>query len=514
MSFTSKMSTSSSSAATELSKSWKELQQLTQNTLTGEALTNDKKQRELGLGVPHVHNKLRLFSSSETTKSKITLYRDHAGWCPYCEKTMLLVEEKQIPINIELVNMRSYGDKPREFLQIVPNGLLPALGVDVDGRKQVITESQVIMELLDDWFSKEDGYKVMMPEDEGDKKRYDKLARLERDLFSWWCTFLLRPEMPSAGNLFSKLTGGDKEEMSSSMKGFLDCLQKVDTELSSTSGPWFFDSSHPMMMDFIYISHIERMLASISYWKGFNIRDCGRYPALDAWLDAFDQRESYLAFKSDFYTNVKDIPPQYGPPYHGDRDEVDQYIGIISGSDGSSWKLPLAHDDPLQPLYRGLPLPSVVLDANDLQDYANADPKKMAAACRDMAAWKLASNGKGVAKFASRGGSLGAKNPRKTFAAELADPYAQSDENVLPVVENVLKVVCEALLDSEHDIPTEEYNDKLKSLVVIKTDEISKTDVVNSLKYLRDRIGVPRDLPLASARYLRAYLNWSIDVIA
>ena len=35
----------------------------------------------------------------------------------------------------------------------------------------------------------------------------------------------------------------------------------------------------------------------------------------------------------------------------------------------------------------------------------------------------------------------------------------------------------------------------------------------NFLVYLRDRIGVPRDLPLASARYLRAYLNWAIDVL-
>ena len=28
---------------------------------------------------------------------------------PYCQKTMLLIEEKEVPINIELVPMRSYG---------------------------------------------------------------------------------------------------------------------------------------------------------------------------------------------------------------------------------------------------------------------------------------------------------------------------------------------------------------------------------------------------------------------
>ena len=92
---------------------------------------------------------------------------------------MLLVEEKKVPVKIDLVPMRSYGDKPREFLQKVPSGLLPA--IEVNG--QVITESQVIMELLDRWHPAEEGYKPMMPaEDDIDgQKRYKILADLERE---------------------------------------------------------------------------------------------------------------------------------------------------------------------------------------------------------------------------------------------------------------------------------------------------------------------------------------------
>jgi glutathione S-transferase len=92
---------------------------------------------------------------------------------------MLLIEEKEIPVQIELVPMRSYGDKPREFMQKVPNGLLPAM--QVNGR--IITESQVIMELLDQWHTVDDGYKPMLP-DESDEKAwetYNTLARLERE---------------------------------------------------------------------------------------------------------------------------------------------------------------------------------------------------------------------------------------------------------------------------------------------------------------------------------------------
>ena len=36
-------------------------------------------------------------------------------------------------------------------------------------------------------------------------------------------------------------------------------------------------------------------------------------------------------------------------------------------------------------------------------------------------------------------------------------------------------------------------------------------DVASALAYLRDRIGVPRDMPLASARQFRAHLNAAID---
>merc|ERR1719296_746771 len=252
------------------------------------------------------------------------------------------------------------------------------------------------MELLDKWHPVEDGYRRMMPADDDaqGKARYQQLANLERELFGWWCELIFRPEGPKIGGMMATLTGGAADSMSGAMKGFLECLSRVDAALAATAGPWFFaDTDHPTMMDFIYVSHVERMLASCAYWKGLDLRAaayCERFPALNRGLDAFEKREAYLAFKSDYYTHVMDIPPQYGPGYDGGfADDRATHQKSVRGEDGRSWTLPLPHDDPLQPLYRGPPLPRCVLAAAGIAgddgrvgaegtSYEDADPARRA----------------------------------------------------------------------------------------------------------------------------------------
>jgi glutathione S-transferase len=322
----------------------------------------------------------------------------------------------------------------------------------------------------------------------------------------------------SSGGILGGLMGGQRgrEKMSATMQGFMDCMKKVDQYLLSTEGPWFFgQNDYPTMIDFVYVSHVERMLASCAYWKGLNLRDPKwNLQGLNRWLEAFEKREAYLAFKSDYYTHIKDIPPQYGPGYDGGFDnDRDVFARNILGRD-ESWHIPVPHDDPLQPLYEGPPLPLCVLDSVGLTadpdgSFKSCDPNTMAIACRTMAAWKLAGNGVNIAKFASRGGPNGAKNMRKTFQAQLADPYAEPDVELQPIVDAALRVVCVALTDVASSTPPDLHVSTLRNAV--PSDKVE--GVAACLIYLRDRVGVPRDLPLASARYLRAYLNWGIDTL-
>ena len=144
--------------------------------------------------------------------------------------------------------------------------------------------------------------------------------------------------------------------------------------------------------------------------------------------------------------------------------------------------------------------------------YEMAEQTTMNEACRHMAGWKLAGNGQNVARFASRGGPQGSKNPRKGFGAELADPYAAPDEELIPHVDVALRMICAALLavgPAAHEAVVNE----LKAGLEEKITKNKAKDVVSALRYLRDRTGVPRDLPLAAARQLRAHLNLAINAL-
>jgi glutathione S-transferase len=98
-------------------------------------------------GPTRAQARLRLFGKNESDV-RVTLYRDHHAWCPYCQKVWLWLEEKQVPYKIEKVTMFCYGDKEQWFKKIVPSGMLPALSID----GKIITESDVILSSLEATF--------------------------------------------------------------------------------------------------------------------------------------------------------------------------------------------------------------------------------------------------------------------------------------------------------------------------------------------------------------------------
>ncbi|MCX5931325.1 MAG: glutathione S-transferase family protein [Cyanobacteria bacterium] len=225
---------------------------------------------------------LRLFGASEA-QVRVTLFRDHHAWCPYCQKVWLWLEEKRIPYRIRKVTMFCYGEKERWFRQLVPSGMLPAL--QLDGR--LITESDDILLALERAF----GPLAMGMADPA----VLPLRQLERVLFRAWCQWLCSPGLSPA-----------QEERAAAQ--FDRVAAAVAEALRSTPGPYLlgmFSSA-----DVVITPYIERMNASLFYYKGYNLRS--RHPAIATWFAAMETRPTYLGTQSDFHTHAHDLPPQMG----------------------------------------------------------------------------------------------------------------------------------------------------------------------------------------------------------
>uniref|UniRef100_A0A7R9Y8T1 GST N-terminal domain-containing protein n=1 Tax=Pinguiococcus pyrenoidosus TaxID=172671 RepID=A0A7R9Y8T1_9STRA len=508
------------STASEVSSaappSWAILQQ--QLRSMGRDFEAQKEAIESGDFGAHTDAKVRLFGH-RPEDVRVTFYRDTAAWCPYCQKTWLLLEEKRIPFRVEKINMRSYGAKPKEFLEKVPNGLLPAM--ELDGK--LMTDSQRIMVTLENVFDgpeyDPEGYLTLptIRKDAALMSRAEELLRLERELFSAWCQWCFRPDF------------GDMNK-----RNFEEVLGRVDAALGDLPGP-FFMGEEMSIVDLVYVSHVERQVSSLLYWKGYQIRshrgaEDERYPNINVWFDAFETRENgaYMATKSDHFTHVKDIPPQYGPSFFTadfstefgqrmigaidggvDRDAAAASKGAIDGKgilgsllgqlgDGRS-AAPTEPEGGVPPDWR-LPLPPiaeapvVVLPPNDPGE----------AESRMLGAERLIFNHEAVVRFALRGAG---EPGRPSYSAPLADPNAvpSDDPTLKQVVDELLRSVAAKMVLGENPEQLSPTLDTAPELGI---------PAAQCLDYLRSRVGVPRDMIYPAARQFRAHLAWAMEQAA
>jgi glutathione S-transferase len=233
-------------------------------------------------GTTNSQARLRLFGQSEAAV-RVTLYRDNHAWCPYCQKIWLWLEEKQIPYRIEKVTMFCYGEKESWYKQKVPSGMLPAL--ELDGR--IITESDEILLALEGAFGAL-GLGMKDP-------AVIPMRQLERLLFRAWCGWLCYPADSS------KAEQRNREQ-------FKGVVAQVESALSQTAGGYFLDEFGTA--DVIFTPYVERMNASLYYYKGYSLREDN--PRLGAWFDAMETRSTYRGTQSDFHTHAHDLPPQMG----------------------------------------------------------------------------------------------------------------------------------------------------------------------------------------------------------
>jgi len=357
-------------------------------------------------GFNNSYSNLRLFGHTENDVI-VTLYRDRHSWCPYCQKIWLWLEFKRIPYRVKKINMFCYGQKETWFLNKVRSGKLPA----IEFKGQVITESDDIIAFLENEFGALGSFIT--------SSHLKKTRELEREIFRAWCNWLCRESFNFTDNSFRKKRFKESiskfdEILGRSESGFIDPAESTSSELV------------PGIGDIIFIPYMERMNASLTYYKGFNIRSNFRY--IDKWLTLFEGTSAYRGTQGDFHTHSHDLPPQMGGCYK---------------------------------------------ESNEKQ----------------IAFSKSIDTGKGLGNFEFN------KNYDSKYCAKFALKRIIKHKN------NLIKV-------NPHD--KEYFEESLRSaLTHLITGEVRIPAKLSgkSLRYLKNRISVPRDMPIISARLLRQSLN-------
>ncbi|MBP0028136.1 glutathione S-transferase family protein [Roseofilum sp. Guam] len=246
-------------------------------------------------GPTNAQSNLRLFGHSESDV-RVTLYRDHHAWCPYCQKVWLWLEEKQIPYRIRKVTMFCYGKKEQWYKEKVRSGMLPA--IELDG--QLITESDDILMALEQAFGPLNGAGM-------EDSQVIPLRRLERLLFRAWCSWLCYPRRSPRDDQRHK-------------EKFISVVADVEQALSRMPGPYFLEDFGTV--DIIFTPYVERMNASLYYYKGYCLRK--ENPHFSNWFDAMETRPTYRGTQSDFHTHAHDLPPQMGGCYPNEELETQE----------------------------------------------------------------------------------------------------------------------------------------------------------------------------------------------
>lgn len=452
---------------------------------------------DLEHGPPHPLATRRLFGDPDA-QVDVVLYRDHAAWCPYCEKVVLQLEEKRIPYEVRKINMRCYGPKPADFLAKVPSGLLPVL--EVDGR--IVTESSTIMALLEERYagSPDKHRPLMPPRGTPQRAEAEALLRLERRFFGDWLDWLCG----GAG-----WGGGvDARQQAAAQRRFELTVAAVCDAMPGTPGPFFMGAEKPSLVDITFAPMMERAAASLAYYKGWYLRGQGQFPQIERWFDAMESDfPAFAAFRSDYFTHAQDLPPQMGG-----CTMTPEGIPVASQIDGGAWRLPLA---PLSPSASPEPLAR-------REGGGGAPPPE--ARDRLEAAARLVSNHAAVVRFALRGPGRPGARP---VSAPLADPSAVPAMEYEAAADAALRHVAHALLlgvDAKQQLQEEGAGGALvvaagAGAATLRASgdaarrQGSVREVVAACEYLRDRVGVPRDMRFPAARQLRAHLNWFIDQV-
>ncbi|OUL20992.1 glutathione S-transferase [Nostoc sp. T09] len=213
------------------------------------------------------------------TRPPVLLYRDTNSWCPFCERVWFALEEKEIPFETEFIDL---SNKPKWYTDLVPTTLVP--GAKIEGK--LVYESKEILLALEERFPTP----ALLPEDPDE----NAVARQ-------WVEESETNGFRDIAYKFLREKVTDANELAKLQAEFEAKLDELEQTLAKYPGPYFL--SNFSLVDILYSPHLDRLAANLPVYRGYHIKGNPRYPRINAWFAALNQRPAYHRVKSDNITN-------------------------------------------------------------------------------------------------------------------------------------------------------------------------------------------------------------------
>lgn len=211
------------------------------------------------------------------TPPPVLLYRDTNSWCPFCERVWFALEEKEIPFATEFIDL---NNKPKWYTELVPSALVPAAKIE----GELVYESKGILLALEARFSDS----PLLPADPEENAIARQLVEdAETNGSEVGYKLLLR--LPA-----------DDNELATLQASFEAKLDELEQALAKYPGSYFLSTFS--LVDIMYGPHLDRLAASLPVYRDYHIKGNPRFPNLNAWLAALNQRPAYGRVKTDAAT--------------------------------------------------------------------------------------------------------------------------------------------------------------------------------------------------------------------
>ena len=229
-----------------------------------------------------------LYKLPPETLPPVLLYRDMNSWCPFCERVWFALEEKEIPFVTEFIDLH---DKPQWYTELVPSGQVPAAKIE----NELVYESKDILLALEARFS---DFPLLPADPQG-----NAIARLLiEDAETNGCK--------EVGYKFLVRTCTDDQELASLQASFEVKLDELEQALANYPGVYFLRTFS--LVDIMYAPHLDRLAASLPVYRGYHIKNNPRFPNLNVWFAALNERPAFGRVKTDATTFNLLLPQLFG----------------------------------------------------------------------------------------------------------------------------------------------------------------------------------------------------------